>query len=254
MAAHPLGVITMQPGASPHEQWMHMPPTLPGCPPGLEYLTMIDQILCHQQISLAEVFTGWETNNKYVVRNSMGQQVYYAFEETDVCMRMCCGKNREFTIHVVNNYNQEVMKIYRPFKCFAGCCWCAALDCCAHETFIEAPVGVPIGSVRQLPTGCTFDYAIRDAAGETQLIIDGPCLMCRCCADVEFPVYTKDKQMRVGCVTKQWGGLVKEMVTNADNFGITFPLDLDVKTKATLMGAMFLIDFMVFEDRNKNRH
>jgi hypothetical protein len=29
--------------------------TLPGCPPGLEYLTKIDQLLVHQQI---EVFEG----------------------------------------------------------------------------------------------------------------------------------------------------------------------------------------------------
>lgn len=33
-------------------------------------------------------------------------QVYYAFEETDMCMRLCCGSAREFTIHVVDNFNR----------------------------------------------------------------------------------------------------------------------------------------------------
>lgn len=36
--------------------WMPVPEeTIPGCPPGLEYLTKIDQLLVHQQI---EVFEG----------------------------------------------------------------------------------------------------------------------------------------------------------------------------------------------------
>ena len=37
------------------------------------------------------------------------------------------------------------------------------------------------------------------------------------------------------------------MFTDAQNFGLTFPIDLDVKMKATLLGATFLIDFMYFE-------
>ena len=34
---------------------------------------------------------------------------------------------------------------------------------------------------------------------------------------------------KVGKITKQWSGLASEMLTDADNFGINFPLDLDVK-------------------------
>lgn len=33
---------------------MAKPETIPGCPPGLEYLTQIDQLLVHQQIELLE--------------------------------------------------------------------------------------------------------------------------------------------------------------------------------------------------------
>jgi hypothetical protein len=47
---------------------------------------------------------------------------------------------------------------------------------------------------------------------------------------------------------------VKEAFTDADNFGVgvSFPLDLDVKVKATLLGAVFLIDFMFFEKSQNN--
>ena len=36
-------------------------------------------------------------------------------------------------------------------------------------------------------------------------------------------------KFQVGKITKQWTGLASEMFTDADNFGINFPLDLDVK-------------------------
>ena len=52
---------------------------------------------------------------------------------------------------------------------------------------------------------------------------------------------------QVGKITKQWSGIGREMFTDAQNFGLTFPIDLDVKMKATLLGATFLIDFMYFE-------
>lgn len=45
----------------------------------------------------------------------------------------------------------------------------------------------------------------------------------------------------IGRIQKQWSGLAKEIFTDADNFGITFPMDLDVKMKAILLGACFLI-------------
>lgn len=46
---------------------------------------------------------------------------------------------------------------------------------------------------------------------------------------------------QVGRINKQWGGLAREMFTDSDHFGISFPMDLDVKVKALLLGACFLI-------------
>ena len=69
-----------------------------------------------------------------------------------------------------------------------------------------------------------------------------------CCGDVEFRVVDVQTGEQVGLVTKQWSGMAKEVFTDADNFGISFPLDLDVKVKATLLGALFLIDYMYYED------
>lgn len=50
-----------------------------------------------------------------------------------------------------------------------------------------------------------------------------------------------DEAESVGRISKHWTGIVKEAFSDADNFGIQFPLDLDVKMKAVLLGASFLI-------------
>ena len=47
----------------------------PGCPQGLQYLTMVDQLLIKQKVEVLEVVTGIETANQYEVLNSLGQQV-----------------------------------------------------------------------------------------------------------------------------------------------------------------------------------
>ena len=43
--------------------------------------------------------------------------------------------------------------------------------------------------------------------------------------------------------------IAKEALTDADNFGVQFPAGTDLKMKATLLGAVMLIDYMLFEDR-----
>lgn len=48
------GLFVFVPGGPPAQQWMARPEPIPGCPPGLEYLTQIDQLLVQQQIELLE--------------------------------------------------------------------------------------------------------------------------------------------------------------------------------------------------------
>lgn len=94
-------------------------------PPGLEYLGMIDQIIIKQKVQLLEVFTGFESANKYAIKNSMGQDIFFAAEDTDCCTRNCCGPIRPFGIKVLDNFKREVMYIERPLRCDS--CW---FPCC----------------------------------------------------------------------------------------------------------------------------
>ncbi|XP_035608900.1 phospholipid scramblase 2-like isoform X4 [Oncorhynchus keta] len=213
-----------------------------GVPPGLEYLTQIDQLLVHQKVELLEVFIGFETNNQYEIKNSLGQKIYKAKEKNDCCTRNCCGALRSFDMKIKDNMDREVIRLIRPFRCAS--CWC---PCCLQELEVQAPPGTTIGYVSQDWNPCVPKFSIKGANTETVMKLEGPCFACNCCGDVNFELTGEDGGKPIGRISKQWGGLIKEVFTYTDNFGIQFPMDLDVKMKAVLMGACFLIDFMFFE-------
>ncbi|XP_029530515.2 phospholipid scramblase 2-like [Oncorhynchus nerka] len=213
-----------------------------GVPPGLEYLTQIDQILIHQKVELLEAFIGFETNNQYEIKNSLGQKIYKAKEKNDCCTRNCCGALRSFDMKIKDNTDREVIRLIRPFRCAS--CWC---PCCLQELEVQAPPGTTIGYVSQDWDPCVPKFSIKGANKETVMKLEGPCFACNCCGDVNFKLTGKDGGKPIGRISKQWSGLIKEVFTDTDNFGIQFPMDLDVKMKAVLMGTCFLIDFMFFE-------
>ncbi|XP_049546970.1 phospholipid scramblase 2-like isoform X6 [Anopheles darlingi] len=227
--------------ASIRRGWMPIPQGIPNCPPGLEYLTAIDQLLVHQKVELLEAFTGFETANKYTVKNTLGQKVYWAAEDTGCCNRMCCGAARAFDMKVLDTYQNEVLHFNRPLRCSS--CW---FPCCLQTMEVTAPPGNVIGYVEQDWSILTPQFSIKDQNGETVLKISGPFCTFSICGDVEFEVLSTNGT-QVGKISKQWSGLGRELFTDADHFGINFPMDLDVRVKATLLGALFLIDYMFFE-------
>lgn len=222
--------------------WMPPPTGVPLCPPGLEYLTMIDQILVHQKVELMEAFTSFETKNKYSIKNSLGQKIYTAKEDTDCLTRNCLGTLRPFDIKIKDNAGNEVIHLNRPLRCES--CWC---PCCLQKLEVSSPPGTVVGYVTQEWSILTPTFRVENAAGETVLRIEGPICTFSICGDVEFKVLSVDGSVEVGKITKQWSGLAREAFTDADHFGITFPMDLDVGMKAVLLGACLLIDFMFFE-------
>ena len=96
---------------------------------------------------------------------------------------------------------------------------------------------------------CIPQFVVKDCNDEVALRIEGPLCTFSICGDVEFKVLSPDGSTEVGKISKQWSGLLREGFTDADHFGISFPMDLDVRMKATLLGALFLIDFMFFEKK-----
>ncbi|XP_075062244.1 phospholipid scramblase 1-like [Mixophyes fleayi] len=234
------------PGGAPY-----MPVSSGSAPSALEYLSQIDQILIHQKTELLEAVTGFETCNQYELRNIMGQRIFTVQERSSVCARLCCGPRRPLTLHVCDYSGREVIHFIRPLKCNS-----CLFPCCLQELEVQSPPGHTIGYVVQTWHPFVPKYCLQTESREPVLKVVGPCLMSSCCGDVNFQVKPLCESRSVGRISKQWGGLPKEIFTDADNFGIQFPKDLDVKMKAVLLGACFILDYAFFERSRskKERH
>ncbi|XP_062988215.1 phospholipid scramblase 1-like isoform X5 [Elgaria multicarinata webbii] len=250
--SHPsaYGAVPLQtmPVETPPVVWMPPPPAIPKCPPGLEYLSQVDHITVQQQMELLEMISGYETLNRYEVKNSLGQWLYFAAEENDDFNLNMYGAFRSFNIKLFDSSNQPVIQLTRAFHCSCCCCPCI---CCLQELEVQAPPGTPIGYIKQRWHPCLPKFDIQNESGQTVLKIDAPCVGCRMYQDVHFEVKSLDQKATIGTITKLWGGLAREAATNASNFELRFPLDLDIKMKALVLGAVFLMDFMFFEQRHQ---
>ncbi|XP_064468855.1 phospholipid scramblase 1-like [Ornithodoros turicata] len=216
------------------------------CPPGLEYLSVLNQLIIKQQIELLEVLAGIETANKYIACNNQGQSVYFLAEVSGFCTRCCCDANRCFDMHVYDTQNRVVMKFQRPLRCQSnyrgGCC------CFLQEVEVQAPPDHTIGFVNEECSFCRPSFTINDRSGKPVIRVQGPCITqsIPCACDVIFSVLTLSGN-QIGMITKQFSGALRELFTDADFFCVTFPMDLDVHAKACLVACAILIDFMFFE-------
>ncbi|KAL3221249.1 hypothetical protein MRX96_029582 [Rhipicephalus microplus] len=192
---------------------------VPGCPPGLEYLTCVDQLLVHQQLQLLEIFVPYEQRNRYVVKNTMSQFVFTAVEECDLATRCCCGSNRPFEMSLNDYRDIEVMRLFRPLRCDSCCCFC-----CLQEMEICAPPGTVIGWLRQDCTVIFPLFSVLDSDKNVVLQIQGP--FCTTAHGVQRHRLRRHHQGRQD----------KDRPDNEELM------------KAVLLGAVFLIDFMYFEN------
>ncbi|XP_076174456.1 phospholipid scramblase family member 5 [Ptiloglossa arizonensis] len=199
------------------------------CPPGLESLILLDYLFVRQSV---------ESIDAFIVVNNRGEHIFYIEEQLGICGRLCLSSHGSCEFQVIDINRREVMRMIRPQRCDSCCCPCYLQE-------LEVYSGnILLGSVLQNWSLLQPSFSIRNAPGETVLIIKGPRFWC--CEGKIFKVKSTDGQYRVGVIKNEWAGFIREVFTSADDFGISFPIDLDVKIKAVLLGACLLIDYMYF--------
>lgn len=227
-------------------------------PNGLYKLSHLDEIHLNQKTEVLEAINDIEVVNKYVIKDDKGTQLYSGYEDSGICMKLCCGAGRGFMMHVLDEENEEVIRMTKPFKCCSGMCWCAnANNCCSETINIESPPGVVIGSVRQSKSFWRPYYEVFDLNGLSLFKIKGPCCICSgfcccsaCCAGYPFEILSPEDNVPAGSITKIWQPGIKEMFSDSSNLSLSFPIGLGLEQKATLLGAAILIDILWFEDIN----
>eukprot|EP00640_Fibrocapsa_japonica_P003556 CAMPEP_0113934576 /NCGR_PEP_ID=MMETSP1339-20121228/1895_1 /TAXON_ID=94617 /ORGANISM="Fibrocapsa japonica" /LENGTH=293 /DNA_ID=CAMNT_0000936439 /DNA_START=104 /DNA_END=985 /DNA_ORIENTATION=- /assembly_acc=CAM_ASM_000762 len=228
--------------------------------PGMGILTQLDKIMIKQKWHFFEALTSdlLEFRNKYEVMDENGNMVFFAGEESGCCMRFCCGRHRAFRMVFHDKDNKPVLTMIRKLK---FCCAC--FPCCLQEMAVfpgaaeEYDAPGKIGEITQPQWGGCFHPTLhlKDGNGNVEVTMKGPFIRNDCCCNVPFQVLGNDGATEIGNVVKVkpngCSGLAREAFTDADNFNVDFPKDLKVETKATILGAMMLIDFMFFEDNQK---
>ncbi|KAF8368393.1 hypothetical protein PRIPAC_86222 [Pristionchus pacificus] len=224
------------------EQVMMMP-TIPGgveIPPGLEYLYAIASAHVQQKTDMLEIMSRIDTPNKYMIYNDQGQFIYFAQEiqnNYEFRAAQVVGDSRGFRFHVTDAMGRVVFTIFRTSKLWTNC-----------EMIVEAPPGMPCGyaSFQSSPM-CRGIMTITDQFRRPILTIPFPSERDAHMADRGYPLMLGGQL--VGAIIRKWPGFQKQVMTNCDNFALTFPPDLDVRCKCVLLACAILIDFIDFEDK-----
>ena len=196
----------------------------------MERLSSVEGLVISQKKEWGEIISGFETKNKYVVLDSMGNELYRAAEEKgSLLARWFLKALRPFEICVRTYEDQLVLRVVRPFRFFF------------YRLDVFDAQGGLLGTIERRFSLLRRIYSVLDSSRQEAYQLFGPILH-------PWTFEIREGDMVHGKITKKWSGLLKEGFTDADNFGITFPPGWDIKLKALFLGAVFLIDFAHFEN------
>jgi|Transcript_5872 hypothetical protein len=213
------------------------------------------------EAALNMVSIDYEGANKYKVRDPAGRPIYFIAEESGCCARQCCDPYHTMALHMTDMSGENVLTMKRPWTC--NCAFCC-LSCefgnmcgCTHmEVFMGGKHDTDdehkIGEVR-MPCcggGCTPVLNLQNKKGETKAVVKGPCCCVSDLCGANFEVQTPEGKS-IGDVKKlgvqSVSDAVVEATTDADNFMISFPKDVNVEYKALMLSSLLLLDYMFFE-------
>lgn len=225
-------------------------------PLGLQQLSELGGVKIKQHVELLEVLTPLEISNVYDIMTPNGKlPIFRAEEKSGVWARNCCGKWRGFEMRICDHSDQIMFTCRRDFRCCVCMCSCDCMDWCCDagrdKIFTYGENGELYGHVEESGNCCCkVRYTVHDRRGDKVYTLVGPCcestLPCLC-PKASFKVYDYHSGDKCGVIYKEWSGILREGFSDSDNFAIEFPHDIDVKMKAVLVGAVFLIDMKHFE-------
>ena len=192
-------------------------------------LTRYSELVIRQQIEQMEIFTPFETANRYSVHTSDGAQLMHAYEESGDMTRQFAGSRRPLSIHVVESDGAPVLHASRDFFWFRS------------HLRVDAD-GRRIGALNRV-FGLGRKFALVDQNDrEITRLTSGL-----------FRPHTFVAQSaggEIARVTKQWSGFGREMFTDADTFVVQFTdTSTDNDFRLLMLASAFAIDLDFFENQ-----
>lgn len=197
----------------------------------MEKLNSLDMVTVKQKVEWVEVFTGFEGKNRYSVKDSYDNDIYFAAEKSSFLARIFLPFLRPLEVHVMNLDGAGVFKIVKPFRFFF------------HEGRVGDFNGKYYGKVKREWAFLRKKISVENAENREIYKIE---------SSVMHPWTLKiyREGIEVGEILKKWSGAAKEFFSDADNFKIKFPVGAPIEDKALLLSAVFLADLVYFEKKD----
>ncbi len=190
-------------------------------------------LMVRQKKEWAEILLPYEAANRFELTDENDQFLGRAAEESGgigkMFLRGIFGRCRAAKVHLYDGDGNEIALVDKPFRWYFH-------RCELREN------GVVIGAIQRKFSILTRIFVIEDPQGTELLQIESPFLRWW-----TFKLLLNG--IEVGRIAKKWGGLLKEVFTDADVFGVEFrEPSLDVQIRKLLVAAVFLVDFTCFEN------
>ena len=187
------------------------------------------KFIVRQEVEAVEIFTGFETGNKYAVLDEKGNKILHAYEdESNFISKQFLGQHRSLMLHVLDPNGQEIFSIHRPFYFLKS------------NAVIQDSKSQIFGRIKQRKWLGTkqFDFV----SSEGQILFS--CIS-RLPHIWTFKVFSNGQE--IARILKKWGGSGREVFTDADSFSIDVSKINDDSMKYAILLTAFIIDLRVFE-------
>jgi len=195
-----------------------------------------ERVLIHQTKEWGEILLGFESKNRFELRDEQGRRLGYAAEEAQGVgqwfLRNLFGRCRKASIHVYDERGTRVGCGEKPFRWYFH----------RMEVFDGDR---KLGAVQRKFSVFHRSFAVENAEGREVMVIHSPF----------FRIWTFRllfEGQEVGAIRKKWGSLLRELFTDADVFGLEVQPHVPVEVRKLLLIATFLIDFTCFENNSSS--
>lgn len=182
------------------------------------------KVLIKQEVEALELFTGFETNNRYSILNESGVKLLYAYEESGFFIKQILGSHRPLDIHVIDD-NQEVQfSLQRPFYWFKS-----------YGKVYDKNNGIIAEFQQEKFMWIVASYVITIPSTNARFTV-------RNSARHPWTYVVKQGDREVARVLRKWAGVGREMFTDASKFMIDSQELKDENIKQVLIALSLLID------------